>query len=115
MTLKARYAAAGKQLQGKLAPTEPRVEEVLGIVDELEVTVKEYIALVPTAVIQAVRERERKLALASSLPNPAPAPALAPQTDDRATQDPSAAPQVGGGLLVAPSRTEAVCGVNIRC
>ena len=106
--LKARYAAAGKKLQAKLAVTEPREEEVLGTVDELDATVNEYIALVPAVVVDAVRARERKLAGGSP-------PAAAAPTGV-ASQAIAPAPQsTSGGLLIAPSRQAPVCGVDIRC
>ncbi len=104
--LKAQYGSAAKRLQA--AVVSAKQADALREVATLDATLSDYIALVPTSVVELVRERERMLVDGAGAVPPAP-PLPSP------AQVPADVPATGSSLLMTPSSGDKVCGRDIRC
>lgn len=104
LSVKSRYAATVKKVQA--AVVAGRQEEALREVGNLDATLREYIGLVPSSVVDLVRKREQRLAGLQTAAAPS-------STASQPTAPAPAAP--AGGLLMSPSGPAKVCGVDIRC
>ena len=103
LALKGQYAATVKRLQAAVVSS--RRNDALRELDSLETVVVDYLALVPQKVVALVRARERKLAGLSTETAEIP---LQPEASESSKQ-------ASGGLLIAPSNDNKICGRDIRC
>ena len=108
LQFKSRYTAAAKRLQRSLAEQNKGDAELL--VNEMDASLREFIALIPKVVVDQVRAREKKLA------------AFSVDTADSSQAASSAASSVApepvapGGFLSTPTDAgKKRCGIDIRC
>ena len=102
LAFKARYAAAAKRLQRSLA--ERNQGDAGLLINEMESSVGDFVALIPQVVVDQVRAREQKLAsLATGAAAPSPA------------SEPTAAETPGGFLITPTDAGKKKCGIDIRC
>jgi hypothetical protein len=102
VSLKGRYSTAAAAVQSGLS-SKPAADQLLTGVAVMESTLREFIALIPDSVVEAVRARDDKLRALQAPPAPAPKPEPVPEP----------APSVG--MLMTPTRGPQVCGKDIRC